>query len=145
MKRPCLAAFLIASALACAAQAQDAKKAEPSADKPAAGAAQDPAAKPARAPGQATDPQIIEDIFVCLAAGLTEDWKKAWFVVKEIDRKGTEVWSKQFPGAFRATRLPNGNVLAASMTSRQVAEIDRAGTIRWSVTCTGRPWAVHYR
>ncbi len=65
--------------------------------------------------------------------------------VRELDRKGTEVWSKPFVGVFRATRLPNGNVLAASMTSRQVAEIDRAGTIRWTVTCTGRPWAVHYR
>lgn len=65
--------------------------------------------------------------------------------VREIDRKGTEVWSKPFPGVFRATRLPNGNVLAASMTSRQVAEIDRGGNIRWSITCTGRPWAVHYR
>jgi outer membrane protein assembly factor BamB len=66
--------------------------------------------------------------------------------VKEVDRKtGQEVWSKPFPGAFRATRLPNGNVLVASMTSKQVAEIDRGGTIRWSVTCQGRPWGVHYR
>jgi HEAT repeat protein len=66
--------------------------------------------------------------------------------VKEIDRKsGQEVWSKQFFGAFRATRLPNGNVLVASMQTRQVAEIDRGGTIRWTVTCQGRPWGVHYR
>ena len=66
--------------------------------------------------------------------------------VKEVDRKnGQEVWSKPFAGAFRATRLPNGNVLVASMTTRQVAEIDRSGATRWSVTCQGRPWGVHYR
>jgi hypothetical protein len=66
--------------------------------------------------------------------------------VREIDRKnGQEVWSKQFPGVFRATRLPNGNVIAASMTTKQVAEFDRAGTTRWSITCQGRPWGIHYR
>jgi hypothetical protein len=66
-------------------------------------------------------------------------------MIRELDRKGTEVWSKQFQGAFRATKLPNGNVLAASMNTRQVAEIDRAGNIRWSVICQGQPWGIHYR
>jgi HEAT repeat protein len=65
--------------------------------------------------------------------------------VREIDRKGTEVWSKQFPGVFRATRLPNGNVLVAAMNTREVAEIDRAGTVRWTIRTQGRPWSVHYR
>ena len=65
--------------------------------------------------------------------------------VREIDRKGTEVWSKQFPGVFRATRMPNGNVLVASMNTREVAEMDRAGNIRWRITTQGRPWSVHYR
>jgi HEAT repeat protein len=65
--------------------------------------------------------------------------------VREIDRKGTEIWSKQFPGVFRATRLPNGNVLVASMNTREVAEMDRAGTIHWRVTTAGRPWSVHFR
>jgi len=66
-------------------------------------------------------------------------------MVREIDRKGTEVWSKPFPGVFRATRLPNGNVLVASMNTKEVAEMDRAGNIRWRITCQGRPWAIHYR
>ncbi|PWT70244.1 MAG: hypothetical protein C5B46_09805 [Proteobacteria bacterium] len=66
--------------------------------------------------------------------------------VREINRtNGQDVWSKAFPGAFRATRLPNGNVLVASMTTKQVAELDRAGTTRWTVTCQGRPWGIHYR
>lgn len=86
--------------LACAAQAQDAKKSEPAAaDKPATGAAQDPAAKPAPVPGQAPDPQIIESIMTCLANGLTPDWQKAWFVIKEIDRNETE-GARQFEGDF---------------------------------------------
>ena len=66
-------------------------------------------------------------------------------VVREIDRKGTEIWTKSFPGVFRASKLPNGNVLVASMNNREVAEMDRAGNIRWRVTTNGRPWAVHYR
>ena len=65
--------------------------------------------------------------------------------VKEIDRKGTEVWSQQFPGVFRASRLPNGNVLVASMNTKEVAEMDRGGNIRWRVICQGRPWGIHYR
>jgi HEAT repeat protein len=66
--------------------------------------------------------------------------------VREIDRNtGGDVWSKNFPGAFRATRLPNGNIVVASMTTRQVAEMDRTGAIRWSVNCVGRPWGIHYR
>ncbi len=85
MKNPSLAAFILCSALAFAAHAQDAKKSDPAADKPAA-AAQEPAAKPAPGPGQTPDPQILESIMTCLAEGLTPDWKKAWFVIKETDR-----------------------------------------------------------
>jgi hypothetical protein len=48
-------------------------------------------------------------------------------------------------GAFRATRLPNGNTLVASMTTRQIAEFDRNGNKRWEKTCDGRPWSVRYR
>ena len=66
--------------------------------------------------------------------------------IREIDRNtGGDVWSKPFPGAFRATRLPTGNFIVSSLTTRQVAEMDRAGNIRWSVTCAGRPWGIHYR
>ncbi len=98
MKRPCLAAFLACSLLAFAAHAQDAKKSDPATDKPAA-AAQDPAAKPAPGPGQTPDPQIFESIMTCLAEGLTPDWKKAWFVIRETDRNAAE-GTRQFEGDF---------------------------------------------
>jgi hypothetical protein len=98
MKNPSLAAFLACSLLAFAAHAQDAKKSDPAADKPAA-AAQEPAAKPAPGPGQAPDPQILENIMACLASGLTPDWKKAWFVIKEIDRNVAE-GTRQFEADF---------------------------------------------
>jgi hypothetical protein len=65
--------------------------------------------------------------------------------VREFDRKGTEVWSKQFQGAHRATRLPNGNILVAALNTREVAELDRAGNKVWSVNTQGTPWNVHYR
>ena len=98
MKRPCLAAFLACSLLAFAAHAQDEKKSEPAPDKPAA-AAQETAPKPAPGPGQTPDPQILENIVTCLATGLTQDWKKAWFVIKETDRNAAE-GTRQFEGDF---------------------------------------------
>jgi hypothetical protein len=98
MKNRSLAAFLACSLLAFAAHAQDAKKSDPATDKPAA-AAQEPAAKPAPGPGDTPDPQILENIVACLATGLTQDWKKAWFVIKEIDRNAAE-GTRQFEGDF---------------------------------------------
>jgi HEAT repeat protein len=67
--------------------------------------------------------------------------------IREVDVKGTTVWSinSPIPGVFRATRLPNGNHLIVSMTTREVAELDRSGAIRWRHACQGRPWNVHYR
>jgi hypothetical protein len=85
--------------LAFAAHAQEPKKSDPAADKPAAGAAPDAAAKSAPGPGQTPDPQIIESIMSCLAEGLTKDWQKAWFVIKETDRNEAE-GARQFEGDF---------------------------------------------
>jgi hypothetical protein len=67
--------------------------------------------------------------------------------IREVDAKGTTVWSvnSPIPGVFRATRLPNGNLLVVSMNTREVAELDRTGAVRWRQTCQGRPWSVHYR
>ena len=66
--------------------------------------------------------------------------------VREIDPAGKNVWSfNTIAGVFRATRLPNGNILVASMNSREVSEVDRTGAVRWKHTCQGRPWSVHYR
>lgn len=80
MKRPCLVAFLAGSILAFAVHAQEEKKTAPG-------------------PGQTPDPQIIESIMSCLAEGLTPEWKKAWFVIKEIDRNQAE-GTRQFEGDF---------------------------------------------
>ena len=80
MKRSSLAAFLAASILAFAAHAQDAKKSAPG-------------------PGQTPDPQIIEGIMNCIAGGLTPEWQKAWFVIREIDRNESE-GTRQFEGDF---------------------------------------------
>jgi hypothetical protein len=99
MKPLCLAPLLAGLLLAAAAQAQDQKKAEAAPDKPAAGAAQEPAAKPAPGPGQTPDPAIFEDILGCLAAGLTPEWKRAWFVIRETARNVAE-GTRQFEGDF---------------------------------------------
>ena len=99
MNRLCLAAILAGSLFASGAPAQDAKKPEATPDKPAASTAQDAAAKPAPGPGQEPDPQIIEGIMTCLAEGLTPDWKRAWFVIKETDRNEAE-GTRQFEGDF---------------------------------------------
>ena len=65
--------------------------------------------------------------------------------VCEIDDKGTKYWQANYQGAFRAYRLPTGNTLVVSMTTRKVAELDREGHVRWEVTCQGRPWSVQVR
>jgi len=31
------------------------------------------------------------------------------------------------------------------MTTREVAELDRTGAVRWRHICEGRPWSVHCR
>jgi hypothetical protein len=102
MNRPCLAAILactLLASVASGARAQDPKKPEPATEPPATGAAKDPAAIPAPRPGDPPDPRIIEGIMTCLAAGLPPEWKKAWFVIKEIDRN-VDTSTRQFEGDF---------------------------------------------
>jgi hypothetical protein len=65
--------------------------------------------------------------------------------VQEIDDKGTVYWHADYKGVFRAMKLPTGNVLVVSMTTRKVAELDREGHVRWETTCQGRPWSVQVR
>lgn len=82
---PPLAAALCVFAI----HAQETKKPEPGpaqeAPIPAPGPAQE-AQKPERGPGQEPDPEILEQIFACIAEGLTRDWKKTWFVITELER-----------------------------------------------------------
>jgi HEAT repeat protein len=65
--------------------------------------------------------------------------------VLEVDAAGKTYWQANYPGVFRATRLPGGNTLVVSMTTRRVAELDRTGAVRWEVSCEGRPWQARYR
>lgn len=65
--------------------------------------------------------------------------------VREIDAQGKTHWQANYPGVFRASRMPNGHTLVASMTTKKVAELDRNGQIRWEKTCEGRPWSIHWR
>jgi hypothetical protein len=65
--------------------------------------------------------------------------------IVEVDDKGAKHWSANYAGAFRAYRLPTGNTIVVSMTTRKVAELDREGHIRWETTCIGRPWSVQVR
>ena len=99
MNRPCLAAFIVCALLAFAARAQDPKKAEPAPASPAAVATPDPAAKPPPRPGDTPDPQIIDGIMTCLAEGLSQNWRTAWFVIKETERDET-TRTRQFKGDF---------------------------------------------
>jgi hypothetical protein len=65
--------------------------------------------------------------------------------IREIDAQGVTHWQANYQGVFRAVKLPTGNIVAVSMTTRKIAELDREGRVRWEVTCTGRPWSVQYR
>ena len=84
MNRLSVCILLAAALLTGAAQAQDLQK--PEAKPAATGAAQEPAANPEPGPGQEPDPRIPEGILRCLAEGLPQDWKKAWFVIVETAR-----------------------------------------------------------
>jgi hypothetical protein len=86
MNRTLLFAFVAGAFFVTAIQAQDAQKPEA---KPAAEAKQEPGAPAAPRPGDPPDPKIIEDFMSCLAVGLTEDWKKTWFVIRETGRDKT--------------------------------------------------------
>jgi hypothetical protein len=99
---PCL--LLVGALLAFSARAQDPK---PAAAAPAAPAAAEPA-KPAPGPGQEPDPAILQGIMECLAEGLPKDWKKAWFVVKEIDRNEQRSM-RQFEANFFYATNPADN------------------------------------
>lgn len=78
----CIGAILIA----CAVHAQEAQKS-------------------ARAPGQPPDPRILEEIFACLAQGLPQDRKKAWFVMEEMGR-GVDTANREFEAnCFYATSM----------------------------------------
>jgi len=96
MKRPCLAALAACALIAFAAQAQEPKK---TADAPEKPAAPDPAGAIQPKPGDTPDPRIVEGIMGCLSQGLTPDWKKAWIVIKEIDREDSKS-VRQFEGNF---------------------------------------------
>jgi hypothetical protein len=49
--------------------------------------------------------------------------------VIEYDEHGKEVWSVKFPGAWSASRLPNGNTLMCA--TKLVREVDPAGEAVW--------------
>ena len=86
MNRTLLAALALGALVAITAHAQDPLK--PAATPPA-GTKQEPSAPAAPRPGDQPDPKIIEDLMSCLAVGLTEDWKKAWFTIRETGRDKT--------------------------------------------------------
>jgi HEAT repeat protein len=65
--------------------------------------------------------------------------------IRVVDASGKSSAAWGYPGVFRATRLPNGHMLVASMTTRKVAELDRSGTPVWEHACAGRPWQVRWR
>ena len=89
MKRLSSTALLLAALLAFSVQAQDPRKP----------AAQEPAEAPAPAPGQEPDPKIIVGLMECLGEGLPEGWKKAWFVIQEINRD-TASGVRQYEATF---------------------------------------------
>jgi hypothetical protein len=102
MNRLSLATLTLVTLFAFAVHAQDPQKPEA---KPAADAKQEPSAVPPPGPGQEPDPKIVEGIMSCLAEGLTEDWKRAWFVIRETGRDKTGKTRKYEGNFFFATDL----------------------------------------
>ena len=80
--------LVLGGVLALPSQAQDPQKPAP----------YDPTVAPAPVPGQPPDQKIIVGLMECLADGLVEGWKKAWFTIKEIRRNldGTRQYEAKF-------------------------------------------------
>jgi hypothetical protein len=62
--------------------------------------------------------------------------------VVEVTLDGKEVWSAPALYPTSARRLPNGNVVVASMNYRKVVELDRTGKEVKSTPVDGQPWCV---
>lgn len=97
--------FLSFAAALCAlsVHAQDPQKPEP---QPQTEPQQQPEAPPAPGPGQERDPKIIADIFACVSEGLPEGWKKAWFVISEVERN-VDGSSRKYEARFRFATSSN--------------------------------------
>ena len=83
------AALACGALLAFGVRAQDPQKPAPGA------ASKDPAVAAATEP----DPKIVEGIMGCLAEGLPEGWKRAWFTISEVGREADGT-TRQFEAKF---------------------------------------------
>jgi len=61
------------------------------------------------APGKEPDPKIVEGMMQCLAEGLPEGWKKAWFVISETGRRSSDAagTTRQFEAEYFYATDPN--------------------------------------
>ena len=62
--------------------------------------------KPAPGPGQEPDPAIIEGIMQCLAEGLTPQWFKTWFTIRETRRNDAGT-ARQYEAVFFVANSPS--------------------------------------
>jgi HEAT repeat protein len=65
--------------------------------------------------------------------------------VVEVDAQGKTLWEVKLPHVTSATRLANGNVLAASSRDRRLVQVDAAGKVLWEKATAGRPVRVQRR
>lgn len=64
--------------------------------------------------------------------------------VVEYDPEGKSLWTHALPGAFHATRLPNGNTLISTAQGR-VIEVNREGKTAWEQSTGSGASRVHRR
>ena len=63
----------------------------------------------------------------------------------KIGKVGAPKQMPNYPGA-RGTPTVDGDLIYALSSDGDLACLEaKSGNIRWQVTCTGRPWSVHYR
>jgi HEAT repeat protein len=65
--------------------------------------------------------------------------------VVQLDATGKEVWSVKVTRPYGATRLPNGNTIVASTSTRELLEFDRTGRVVRSIKTDGDPWVARRR
>jgi hypothetical protein len=63
----------------------------------------------------------------------------------ELNDVGKPVWEASVPKISCAMRLPNGNILAASIIDRRLVELDRTGKVIWEERLQGCPMRIRRR
>jgi hypothetical protein len=63
----------------------------------------------------------------------------------ETNPSGKTIWETTVPGAWYATRLPDGSTLVAIKNKKRLVKVGADGKVQWEKDMPGAPHAIHWR